>query len=253
MARLPGGIDFADPNFVMTLRMTDVNAGPSRFYYSMDRGKHWQGPFRLTVGDLGIAARTDYIANGRDDCMLFLTAAKPDGEEGRPFCARSQDGGKTWKFVSWINESPDGFGIMPSTIRLSDNELLTAVRRRSGPKRWIETYRSVDNGESWELETKPAPDVGEGNPPSMIRLVDGRVCLTYGHRAAPFGIRARLSNNGGRTWQPAILLRDDGGGRDVGYPRSVQRPDGKMVTVYYIHDAPKSERYIAATIWDPAG
>ena len=85
----------------------------------------------------------------------------------------------------------------------------------------------------------------------MMQLADGRVCLTYGYRAAPFGIRARLSADGGRTWQPEIMLRDDGGGRDVGYPRSVQRPDGKVVTVYYIHDAPLAERYIAATIWDP--
>src|SRR5688500_16031748 len=34
----PGGINFVDPNFAMTIRMTDVDAGPSRFYYSLDRG-----------------------------------------------------------------------------------------------------------------------------------------------------------------------------------------------------------------------
>ena len=27
------------------------------------------------------------------------------------------------------------------------------------------------------------------------------------------------------------ILRADGGNHDIGYPRSVQRPDGKMVTV----------------------
>ena len=247
----PGGIDFANSNFAMTVRMIAGDAGPSRFYYSMDRGVRWSGPFRLAVGDLGIAARTDYLVNGPADCMLFLTAAKPDGEEGRPFCARTVDGGKTWKFVSWINESPEGFGIMPSTVRLSETELLSAVRRRDGSKRWIETYRSSDNGLSWRLDTKPAPDIGEGNPPSMIVLSDSRVCLTYGYRAAPFGIRARLSSDGGRTWEPEIILRDDGGGRDVGYVRSVERTDGKVVTAYYIHDSLKSERYIAATIWDP--
>ena len=247
----PGGIDFANPNFVMTLRMTDVDVGPSRFYYSMDRGHKWQGPFRLKVGDLPIAARTDYIVNGSSDCMIFQTAAKPDGEEGRPFCARSQDGGKTWKFVSWINETPEGFGIMPSTIRLGESELLSAIRSRNGPKRWIETYRSTDNAKTWKLDTTPAPDVGAGNPPSMIVLADGRVCITYGYRKAPYGIRARLSPDGGRTWQPEIVLRKDGGGRDIGYPRSVQRSDGKVVTVYYMHDAALSDRYIAATIWDP--
>jgi hypothetical protein len=95
------------------------------------------------------------------------------------------------------------------------------------------------------------PDTGEGNPPSLIRLADGRLCLTYGYRAVPFGIRARLSGDGGKTWNQEIVLRDDGGGRDVGYPRSVQRPDGKVVTVYYFHDTLKGERYIAATIWGP--
>ncbi|MCA9215478.1 MAG: exo-alpha-sialidase [Planctomycetales bacterium] len=247
----PGGIDFTHPDFVMTLRMTDVDAGPSRFYYSLDRGRKWNGPFRLQVDDLGIAARTDYIVNGKYDCMVFLTAAKLDGEEGRPFCARSTDGGKSWRFVSWINEAPDGFGIMPSTVRVSPTELVTAVRRRSGTKRWIETYRSTDNGSSWDLDTVPAPNVGEGNPPSLIRLADKRLCLTYGHRAAPFGIRARVSADNGKTWQPEIMLRSDGGGRDVGYPRSVQRPDGKVVTVYYLHDALLSERYVGATIWEP--
>ena len=43
-----------------------------------------------------------------------------------------------------------------------------------------------------------------------------------------------------------------GGGRDIGYPRTVQRPDGKIVTVYYFHDQPKGDRHIAATIWEPA-
>src|SRR5207245_2117723 len=43
-----------------------------------------------------------------------------------------------------------------------------------------------------------------------------------------------------------------GGGRDLGYPRSVQRPDGKVVTVYYFWDGEAGpERHVAATIWDP--
>lgn len=249
----PGGIDFTHPDFVLTVRMTDAHAGPSRFYYSIDRGHNWKGPFRLPLfGQKGIAARTDYLVNGKRDCMLFLTAAKTDAREGRPLCVRTTDGGKTWKFVSWIGDEPPGYAIMPSTVRLGQRELLTAIRRRDDPKTWIETYRSLDNGQSWKLDTVPAPDLGEGNPASMIRLADGRVCLTYGYRAAPYSIRARLSSDGGRTWGDEIILRDDGGGRDLGYPRSVQRPDGKIVTVYYFWDQKTGpERYVAATIWDP--
>jgi hypothetical protein len=247
----PGGIDFTHPDFCMTVRMTSAHAGPSRFYYSMDRGHNWKGPFRLPMfGQQGIAARTDYIVNGKHECMLFLTAAKPNRREGRPICVRTVDGGRTWKLVSWISDVPSGFAIMPSTVQLGSKELLTAIRRRKGQKRWIETYRSLDNAQSWRLDTVPAPGLGEGNPPSMIRLRDGRICLTYGYRAKPFGIRARLSNDNGHTWEKERIIRDDGGGRDVGYVRTVQRPDGKIVTVYYFHDKPKGDRYIAATIWN---
>jgi hypothetical protein len=47
------------------------------------------------------------------------------------------------------------------------------------------------------------------------------------------------------------VLRDDGGGRDLGYVRSVVRRDGKVVAVYYYHDRSGPTRYLAATIWDP--
>ena len=79
------------------------------------------------------------------------------------------------------------------------------------------------------------------------------MCLTYGFRAEPYSMCARLSDDGGRTWREPIVLRDDGLSRDMGYPRSVLRPDGKVVTVYYFCDRETGpERYIAATIWDPA-
>ena len=248
----PGGIDFTDPNFAMTIRMTDVSVGPSRFYYSTDRGHNWRGPFRLPLFDqTGIAARTDYIVIGKHDCLLFLTAAKRDGEEGRPLCVRTTDGGKSWQFVAWIGDEPQGYAIMPSTVRLGPTELLSAIRCRDADRSWIDTYRSLDLGKSWKRDETPVSDLGEGNPPSLIRLKDGRLCLTYGYRAPPYEIRARLSSDGGRTWDPEFTIRGNGGGRDLGYPRSVQRPDGKIVTVYYFHDEPKGDRYIAATIWEP--
>jgi hypothetical protein len=141
---------------------------------------------------------------------------------------------------------------MPSSVRLGPKELLTAIRRRDGPRAWLETYRSLDDGETWKLDGVAAPDLGTGNPASMIRLRDGGVCLTCGRRALPYSIRARLSGDGGRTWGEEIVLRDGGGGEDLGYPRNVQRPDGKVVTIYYFWDEKTGpERFVAATIRDP--
>jgi hypothetical protein len=248
----PGGINFQHPDFALTVRMTDADVGPSRFYWSVDRGHCWQGPFKLPQFDTpGIAARTDYVVNGPRDCLLFLTAAKRNRQEGRPLCVRTRDGGKTWKFVAWIGPQPRGFAIMPSTVRLPAGGLLTTLRVHEAGKRWIDAWLSPDEGQSWQYLSRPVSDTGEGNPPSLLKLSDGRLFLAYGYRAAPYGIYAVLSNDQGRTWSPPIVLRDGGGGRDLGYPRSVQRPDGKVVVVYYFHDQPMSDRYIAATIWDP--
>ena len=255
MKQCPGGVDFTHPDFAMTLRMTDVDAQtPSKWYYSYDRGHTWEGPFILpNDGVNGIAARTDYIVDGEHECTLFLTAGKSDGTEGRPFCMRTANGGKTWEFLSWIMPEPEGFGIMPSTVRLSKDTLITTIRRRETSNRWIAAYISNNNGRVWEYLNDPVETLGEGNPPCLIRLADGRLCLTYGVRMAPFRIAARLSGDGGLTWSREIVLRDDGNDRDIGYCRSVQRPDGKVVTTYYINDTETGpERYIAATIWEPA-
>jgi hypothetical protein len=250
----PGGFDFTHPDAAVALRMVSSGRGYSRFYYSGDRGKNWQGPYKIPAYErTGIAARTDYIVNGKHDLMAFITAHKVNGREGRVLAIRTTDGGKTWKFVSWIGPEPSGFSIMPSSIRLSPSRILTTLRRKEGEFHWIDAWVSDDDGVSWTFLNRPVGSTGGsvGNPPSLLALKDGRLALTYGYRSAPYGIRARLSTDKGLTWGEEMVLRNDAGCWDLGYVRSVQRPDGKIVAVYYYNDAPDRERYIAATIWDP--
>jgi hypothetical protein len=248
----PGGIDFSNPDFCLTARMTGIHAGNSRFYYSLDRGRVWRGPFKLpNFGQPGTAARTDYLVEGKQELMMFLTAAKSDGMQGRTICVRTSDGGASWKLVSFVGPEPETGqkAIMPSTVRLSKSNLLTARRQIQ----FIDTYRSSDNGATWEFAGIAVPDTGRnnGNPPHMIRLGDGRLVITYGFRSPAYGIRARISADEGKAWGPEIVLRADGGCWDLGYTRTVQRADGRLVTVYYFNDAKDGERYIAATIWHP--
>lgn len=254
----PGDVDFTHPDFALMCARSGLSAGAvSWFYLSTDRCRSWRGPYALPMfGQAGIAARTDAVVLGPRSLLMLLTAAKPNGEEGRVFAARTDDGGRTFRFVAWVTPEPEGYTIMPATARLPSGRLVTAVRcaglrKRVGPY-WIDVYASDDEGASWRWLSAPVRSVGAyGNPPALTLLRDGRFCLTYGCREAPFGIRARLSADGGVTWGAEIVLRDDGGDPDLGYPRTAQRADGALVTVYYFNDRPDGERYIGATIWRP--
>lgn len=248
-----GNIDFSHPDFAFVAKMSDIHAGQSRFYLSQDRGHNWNGPFRLpNFGTPGTSARTDYIVDGPRQLTMLLTVAKKNGREGRVMAVRTIDGAKSWQFMGWVDEEPEGFSIMPATVRLSKSELFTIVRRQDPNKRWNAAYRSLDDGQNWQRETDPVDDLGEGNPPALIKLRDGRLCFAYGYRAAPYSICVKLSSDAGKSWTPPIILRDDGGNRDMGYPRAVQRADGKVVVVYYFWDKKTGpERYIAASMFDP--
>lgn len=248
-------MDFTAPGFAMTLRFTDTNVGPARLWFSYDKGKSWQGAYDFPLfGQLGIAARTDYLISEKRKALAFVTASKKNGSEGRPLCVRTIDGGLTWSVRGWIGDEPEGFSIMPSSVRLGDGAILTAVRVKKDQKTdWLELYESRDDGATWSSVGRPVGFTGgmSGNPPSMVLLKDGRLCITYGYRGEPFGIRAVMSSDRGRTWTKEIVLRSDGAAWDIGYTRTVQRPDGKLVTVYYFPEQKFTERIIAATIWEP--
>ena len=247
-------IDFMHPDFCMTLRLMQINGGFSRLYYSYDRGHNWRGPFHVpSFGQPGVMARTDYIVNGHADCHVFLTVAKSAGGEGRVIAARTEDGGLSWALLSFVGPEPDGFSIMPSTVRGSKNKLIMATRRRGGPgdeaRRWIDSWKSNDNGNSWTALGTVVEDVGRGNPPSLLRLKDGRLCITYGVRKPPYQICAKLSNDDGNSWSKPFVLRQGGGGWDIGYTRTIQRSDGKLVTIYYYHPSDSNFHRIESTIW----
>jgi hypothetical protein len=175
--------------------------------------------------------------------------------------ARTKDSGKTFQFVSWITGDPvNQRSVTPSTVRISPTQLVSITRRKTrNPDtrkymNWLEASVTHNNGGSWMYLSKVADtDRGEenGNPPALVRLCDGRLVVAYGYRSTPLGMRAKISKDDGATWGEVITLRDDAGRWDLGYPRMVQRPDGKLVTVYYYNTVQEPEPYIVATIWDP--
>jgi hypothetical protein len=64
---------------------------------------------------------------------------------------------------------------------------------------------------------------------------DGRLVMVYGYRLPPFGIRAVVSEDEGVTWGSEIIVRDDGGSWDLGYPNAWLAAPGMVGVIDYFN------------------
>ncbi|MFA5883479.1 MAG: fibronectin type III domain-containing protein [Acidimicrobiia bacterium] len=234
-------VDFTAPDFALFVQSSNKDYGQSHWYYTTDRARTWNGPYRLPgFGYPTVNARTDYVVNGPNDIQLTLSGTMRTNDEGMsyPFLVRTTDGGLTWSTVSRVGPSPT---VQSSTVRIHDASLRTVARDGR-------VYASEDNGTTWTQISNVGTTAG---PNTLVRLDDGRLVAIYGYRSPPFGIRAQLSADDGATWGPETVVRDDGGSADLGYTRAIVRPDGRIVTAYYYNTDAQRERSIQVTILDP--
>ncbi len=92
---------------------------------------------------------------------------------------------------------------------------------------------STDKGRTW---SEPVRLDLWGHPPYLLRLTSGNILLVYGYRRPPWEIRAVLSRDEGRTWDPATLRTIhtfNPGNYDMGYPVATQLDDGSIVCAFY--------------------
>jgi hypothetical protein len=235
---------------------------------SKDRGHTWEKMVRAPAcGFFSLYGRPSTIV--RPDGMLLLFAHgsrlkdavvgeagfTQSEKEAIPLVFGSRNGGVTWGLIGEITPTPAmPMAIMPYPILLKDGRILAAVRRQFGPafSAHTQVYESTDGGRSWRFLSRPND---WGAPANLVELPDGRLVCVYGYRQPSYGVRAAVSEDGGATWGEEIIVRDGGGSWDVGYPRTMLRPDGKLITVYYFNDKADpiqmdgGVRHIAATIW----
>ncbi len=263
-------IDLAQANLAVRCTATSYHGAEDArggFTYSVDRGHTWRGPYRFAGLDgapqlkgMDITCRTDYLLEGPSS-GLFMLSARPAGKSitDRAFWSRTNDGGRSFSFGGWVVGPDDPYrAVMSSTVRLSPTRLVAALRRRALDREpcWLDAYGSEDNGATWRFLSKIGDTgVGNGNPPALLRLRDGRLCCAYGNRSRR-ELLASLSSDGGTTWGEPLVLRDGFrvdkfGDVDLGYPRMFQRTDGRVVTIYYWSQPDRPESCIAATLWSP--
>ena len=259
---LAAPIDFSDPNTILKFEWAGY------LYYSTDRGVNWRGPFSLPKFDIvRWQLRTDYLLEDKNTCIAFWSGSKERLKRaengGMVYLVKTTDGGLTWTKEALVSrlvrpsEQKHDVALMPSSVQVSPTKLVTCIRNLTAyPKvGWIECRVSTDNGKTWSLQSTPVGDEAGTTPPALSRLADGRLVLTYGCRKPPTGptsIRAKLSDDDGRTWSEDLILRSGGGDEDIGYTRNAVQPDDRIVTVYYWQEDEKAERDIAATIWTPS-
>ena len=262
-----GGIDFSRPDLA-------IRCGGNRFHVSYDRCRTWNGPYLFTgIGMEKLTSRTDYHILGPKDCLFFLSAhdrsfgVQAGSYADRAFCARTVDGGRSFTVEGFmLPDPPEIRSVMPSTVRLANGNLVSVLRRRfdriggdpSMQRCWIDAVVSDDLGKTWEFTGEvstaadpPPADQHNGNPPGMSLLPDGSLCVVYGYRSDPCGMRYRTSSDGGESWSPEQVLRDDGRTWDLGYPRTVVLPDGSILAMYYYTTKGIPEQHIAATRFVP--
>jgi hypothetical protein len=206
------------------------------------------------------------------DGSLLLIANdynRPDGRTrvwARVFCLRSTDGGATWTEHGRVG---DGAAerlhfLEPGWVRRRDGRIIAMLRTRGEgaaetrevpPAGFLFQSDSADGGRTW---SKPQPTPLWGFPAHLLELRDGRILCSYGYRQKPYGVRATFSGDGGRTWDVAreLVVRDDGGSPDLGYPVSVELADGTVLLAYYFNQEKPGSlestvRYIAGTRFRP--
>ena len=236
---------------------TPEDTATSLVTVSTDRGRTWNRPIKLPSGRFdAVSPRPSTIVRPDGMVLLFGHGIHGDWKPGQggggavAVVWASWDGGASWGVLGEMPRVPDNPGmIMPYPCYLRDGRLLAAVRRQyDGFSAYTQIYGSEDEGRTWHFLSR----VNDwGAPASLTLLPDDRLVCAYGYRQKPWGIRARVSEDNGLTWGEEIVLRDDGGNWDLGYPRTVLRPDGSLITVYYFNsqDDPLAVRHIAATIW----
>ena len=224
------------------------------FSRSSDQGDTWSEPQPVSISALGYLSHTGkngMVKMPDGSWLLPLHGRCAADERNRVYAVRSQDGGRTWGQPLTIAYDPEqriGFH-EPAMLRLPDGTLLT-VMRTDGADGYLYQAFSTDDGWTWQGLKRTAI---WGFPCHLLSLRSGHILCAYGYRREPFGVRAVLSSDGGRTWdmRHETIIRSDGLHTDLGYPASVQLQDDRILSVYYFHDA-DGIRYIGGSIYTEA-
>jgi len=232
---------------------------------SRDHGATWDPPTMIDLFKGPYPSPYGKIVTLDDGSMLMalyttddfmkVPMPTPGPQANYAYVIRSTDNGKTWGGVTLVGTGFDETGM----IQTKKGDVLALMRSGPGvapsmPKQALFLARSADRGKTWSVPERLTRE--SEIPADLVELPDGRVILCHGQRNYPMGVHALVSSDGGRTFNlhDRLSLSWFANNRDTGYPSSVVRKDGKVVTLYYQMDDPATHPKSArckALIWEP--
>jgi BNR repeat-like domain len=202
---------------------------------SCDLGATWRGsgpidvpgPYTFLAGD-----GNHIVALPNGTLVAALDAANHNVEAFQAgwlaqVFLRSRDGGASWSDATLIEDTAAEVGLLP----LGGAHVLAACRGMSNPVlggKTIQLRRSDDAARTWSEPQQLTTVFGQAHG-DLARLPGDMIAAVYENRY-PVGqsdIRARISHDLGKTWEPNLYILADG----VGYAGSVGLADGTIVTV----------------------
>ena len=231
-------------------RLAAWRSARDRLTAEQRRAELGEWAIRSTDGGLTWSTRIPTIVNSphgptqlSDGRLLYAGKQLWTAEQKIGVC-ESTDDGATWKWLADIPSRPGDRAASDyhelHAIETADGRIVGQIRNHNAANS-METLQteSSDGGRTW---SEPHSIGVWGLPSHLLKLRDGRLLMTYGHRRAPLGNQARLSSDHGRTWSEPLLVSGDGTSGDLGYPSTVELEDGSFLSVWYekIKDAPKA-------------
>jgi sialidase-1 len=194
---------------------------------STDGGVRWSSRYAVPVNSPHGPIQ---VADGR----LLYCGVELWTKERRVGVCQSMDDGVAWQWLASIPTRPGDDARHYHelhAVECSDGRLIAHIRNHN-PNNAQETLQteSTDGGLTWSI---PRSIGVWGLPSHLLRLKDGRLLMSYGHRRPPFGNQIRVSRDCGQTWSQPIQLNSDAHSGDMGYPSTVECDDGTLVTVWY--------------------
>ena len=195
---------------------------------STDGGKSWSTRLPTIVNS---PHGPTQLSDGR----LLYAGKKLWSDDKKIGVCESPDDGQTWRWLAEIptregDEVAKGYHELHA-IEAANGHLILQIRNHNKTNAG-ETLQSesTDGGKTW---SEPHSIGVWGLPSHLLKLRDGRLLMTYGHRRAPFGNQVRISADNGKSWGEAMILSGDGAGGDLGYPSTVELADGTLLSVWY--------------------